>query len=299
MLLGQGAGYFWTVGTFSAFAFIPLLVILEHRVLGVLVFLFGIFALFVFDSKGNFIYYVLPPCLWFQTRLLRTYGRLSFRKIFAMIAALAIVATGTRLLTIRRGEWSNDSALTLSIIEREYSFEVFAILMQKTPLTGTLDNGSWTLLELKELLPKWVATGKVRVGVEVAAQYLPTDYKYLPDAGFYRFFLFPFYHDAGIVGAVIAAWLFGYIPGVLYQRAIRQVSRRHLSWPLLIYLPIPVFTQHFVNGAFQFGIVLCSISAGMLWLIARVGRAIASPSHLAGVDYRQPHTSTAMALRSR
>jgi len=258
LLFGEGSGFFWTVPLFYAANFLPLMVLLQYRRLGILMLAAGVPLLGLRGSKGDFIYYLLPLVLYFQGTLLVRGGRLRLRRMAMIGAVLALVIAGTAEVTRERGEWgeAEGSAAEVvfdKVIRREYGFETFALLVHQVPLRGNLVEESWLWREVTELVPSAIlAKEKTRTSQEVARRFMPEDYAVLPDAGFYRFFTFSFYHDLGVIGALLGSALIGFVLASLYRIALGAAWTRRATWPILVYLPVPAFTQMFVNGAFGF-----------------------------------------------
>jgi hypothetical protein len=255
-LLGQDRGYFWTLGPLYAFSLLPVLVMSQWRTAGYLLWFMGLPAMLLLDSKGNFIYHVLPIVLFYQGSLFYKGKRFKPLNLMFLIIFLAIVALGTKYLTIRRGEYVEDLPVIFNIVVREYGFEVFAVLVQKISWFGQFYKESWLGLELTELIPSvllpWT---KIRAGVQVANVFLPTDYVYMMEAGFNRFFVFAAYHDLGWLGAVGYSFMVGWLFGKLYCFALKRTYREKVLWPLVAWLPVPLFAQYTSIGNLAFFII--------------------------------------------
>ncbi len=118
------------------------------------VWLAGVPAMLLLDSKGNFIYHLLPLVLFLQKGLWqKRRGHLSPRRLALIGGILVIVGAGTTFLTERRGESIEGASVLYNIIVREYGFEVFAILVHKVEPLGRVGEQSWFGLELAEMVP--------------------------------------------------------------------------------------------------------------------------------------------------
>ena len=272
-MLGQDRGYFWTLGPLFAFSLLPVLVMSQWRMAGYLIWLLGLPAMFLLDSKGNFIYYVLPIVLFYQGSLF--YKKKKFKPISLLffIIFLTIVALGTKYLTIRRGEYHDDLPVIFNIVLREYGFEVFAVLVQKISWFGQFYRESWLGLEFTELIPSGLLPWtKIRAGVQVANIFLPSDYASMMEAGFNRFFIFAAYHDFGWLGAIFYSLFIGWLFGRLYRFALKLVYQKEVLWPLVAWLPIPLFAQYTSIGNIAFFIIFSGFGFLVVYLFKTLAR---------------------------
>jgi hypothetical protein len=283
LLFGQGSGFFWTLGFLYACSFIPVVVMTRWRGAGWFLWFAELPALTLLDSKANFIYHALPLVFFFQQRLLYARGRLRAGALLLLAIMVAIIAVGTKELTVRRREYVEGVPVIHNVLVREYGFEVFAILVHDVRWTGELaERGSWLALEAAELVPSALSPSvKQRAGVVVARNFLPEDHDYLLSgsteeggAGFYRYFAFGFYHDFGWLGAMGGGALCGALFGAIYRRALRRAHRTRSPGPLLVYLPIPVYCQYYATGNFAFALIFTAISS---FVVAGVVLSARSP----------------------
>lgn len=272
-VFGQVSGFFWTLGFLYAYSFLPIVLMNQWKSAGLLLWFLGLPAMFLLDSKGNFIYHLLPLIIFYQGGLLFSKRHLNIRKVALIVSMLAIVFFGTQQLTVMRGEYSEEVPLVYNVIVREYGFEVFAVLVHKISWMGQFSEGSWSVLEITEIIPRGLLPwAKERAGVRVAELFLPSDYYELEGAGFNRFFMFAFYHDFGWAGAIAGGFIIGYLFGALYRAALRVSFRKKVLCPLLIYLPIPVYSQYFSEGNFAFAIIFSVISSLVIMTVSILAR---------------------------
>ena len=154
-------------------------------------------------------------------------------------------------------------------MEREYGFEVFSILVGERNLLESADSGVWLAGEILEALPSALGVEKLRMGHEVARVFMPQDYRAMPEAGFHRFFLFSFYKDLGIAGALCGSLLLGLLSASAYRLAHRKARAKRALWPLMVYLPVAVFAELSVNGVIAYAIIHIALASGVVWAIAR------------------------------
>lgn len=270
---GQGSGYFWTLGFLYTYSFLPIVLMNQWKPAGLFLWFLGLPAMFLLSSKGNFIYHLLPLIIFYQGSLLFSGSRLNIRKTILFALILAIVVFGTKQLTITRGEYSEKLPLLYNILVREYGFEVFAILVHKVSWMGQFSEGSWSVLEIMEMIPSGLLPWtKERAGVKVAELFLPNDSYELGGAGFNRFFSFALYHDFGWGGAVAGGLMVGFLFGALYRSALRVSFRKKVLWPLLVYLPIPVYSQYISTGSFAFAVIFSAISSLVILVVSILAR---------------------------
>lgn len=286
ILFGEDSGFFWTVPLFYAANFLPLTVSLQDRRLGFALLLLGVPLLGLRGSKGDFIYYLLPWILYYQGHLLRVRGRFRLRRLLLVAAVLPLVIAGTAEVAKQRGEWAEDTdsvtgTVVSKVITREYSFETFALLVHAIPFRGNLGEGSWIWREVTELVPGSLLTEeKTRASQEVARRFLPDEYAVLPDAGFYSFFAFPFYHDFGVVGTVLTGALIGFAIASFYRWALARAWSLRALWPVLLYLPVVVYTQMFVNGALAFFLTHTAFAIALVGALAMAGVSLRAAAQL-------------------
>jgi hypothetical protein len=277
VLFGQGRGFFWAAALVYAFVFIPVLLYNQRNGMGLLFLFLGFLIVGIRVSKGDYIYYLLPLILFNQESLfLKLFkkeffmNKIKIIKSLLLATAIIVVIFGTFKMAELRGESLEGISLPQRIISREYGFEVFSILVDKNDPMGNISNGSWLLLEFIEAIPSVLGIEKVQIGHEVARVFLPKDYAVLPEAGFHRFFLFSFYHDFGWIGAILGSCLLGFVFGRLYKLALNKTYKKKVLWPLIIYLPIPVYSELIVNGAIAYVLIHIVFGSLIVWMIARL-----------------------------
>jgi len=277
ILFGQGYGFFWAGALVYAFNFIPALMYQQKARWGTIFLVLGLIAVGIRGSNGDFIYYFLPLLIFSQFKPLIRKGRLNIMGAVLLVVLVGVLITGTVRMYQERGYWyeeDSDENLVSKIMVREYGFEVFSILIHESSPWGNAFGispyGSWFVQEVKEAVPSFMGMEKLRMGQEVAKAVMPFDYSYLPDAGFYRFFLFSFYYDLGWPGALAGSMSLGLVFGSAYRYALRKTEHLGVVWPLFVYLPIPVYSEMVVNGAISYGLIHVGIAAITIWLIARV-----------------------------
>lgn len=284
ILFGQDSGFFWAAALIYASNFIPVLWYNQHNKTGILFVSMGLLIIGIRGSKGDYIYYLLPlflfnyRSLFFgQQGIKIVVGRIIFfirkiRFIRLLLIGVIIVALvyGTKRIFTSRGIALEETPFIYEILKREYSFEVFSILVHEISPLGEISKGSWIYYELIEMLPGVLGVEKFHVGQKVARDFLPDDYAIIPEAGFGRFFLFDFYHDFGWIGAIFGGWFFGFFFGRIYKYALSKTYKMKVLWPLIAYLPIPIYSEMWVNGAISYYLIHVMIGSFVIWMIARL-----------------------------
>jgi hypothetical protein len=270
-----GYGTFWTYPLAMTNAILPFMIFCVNKPIGLLSFGFVIASALVMRSKASFLYPVLSIIFYYS------FLRFSFRKLKSWI--MLFVALGLAVLALSFGFGSDARRL----LHRDYSFETFAALVDKTSsyfgnaessLVGE-SNGpyaSWTAVELAEGVPSILYPNKrytVNPAKMVSRSFLPEDYKSIPNAYFNRFLLFAGYYDLGIIGACLSALIFGSFYGWFWKKTKQKVFRSGYLWPLFIYLPIPTIGSYFIAcGGLTYGLINALVPAGVLWVIVIVTR---------------------------
>jgi hypothetical protein len=277
LVFGQGYEFFWAGALLYAFNFIPAMVYRQNARWGLVFLVLGLSAVGLRGAKGDFIYYFLPLLMLFQGSLFVIRRKHLLRRLLLIALIGVALVGGTIRMLEERDFWTEDDtgvSFVQKILVREYGFEVFGIVVHESSLWGNAFSespyGSWTLQEAKEAIPSFLGIEKIRMGQEVAREFMPLDSAYLPDAGFYRFFLFPFYYDFGWIGAVGGAFGIGALLGLGYRLALSRSLRLGLSWPLFVYLPVPVYSELLLNGAYSYAIIHIGAAMAMTLLIAKL-----------------------------
>lgn len=265
LVFGQGSGFFWATALVYALGYLPVAAVKQKPVAGWSLLAVCIVLIGLRGSKGDFIYAVLPILLFTQGNF-GMGGRIRLARIVALTSLLTVTVVGTRYAVRRRGVDLEEGGLAMHVLRREYGFEVFALLVDRDDPDRVERDGSWLLDELKETLPSGLGLPKRRPGTLVSREYLPYDYTVLPEAGFSRFFLFPFFHDFGYLGVVLGGFVLGLGLAWPYERLRQEVSRRRELWPLILYLPLPVYGELLVNGAFSYAAVHVAMAVSPLAL---------------------------------
>jgi hypothetical protein len=277
LVFGQGLGFFWTVPVYNCIPFLAFLATLYARRYSMLPVLLGLAAMLVYPSKQNFVFFFLPYVLFWQGSILWR-GSVGYRvRRFKLLSLVLIVASacmlyyGTYFLIDLRHERDSGKSFSDYILLREYGFETFAVLTASVPFSGASDGGMYLARNAFDLIPSALLPfefPKTR-GEGGFAKLMPRDVKALPNAGFYRFFCFDAYYDFGIVGAVGYCFFFAFGLARFYRQVLRSTRRRGTAWPLVCYLPWPMYAQFWINGCIAFAASFSCFASAMIYLLGR------------------------------
>ena len=271
ILPNTGLGTFWTYPLAMTNCFLPFMVFLINKRLGMICFVFTLITGTVLQSKASLIYPFLPIIFYYF------YFYFYLKNIFSIFIPLLCIALLWILLSLGGFDF-----FLAKLLHRDYAFEVFASLIHfsNNSLFGNLEYGisgvlnsssvSWIWAEIVEGIPSILNPYKaesVNPAKLVTESFLPTDYanSTLRDAYFNRFLLFAGYHDFGFIGALLQAFIFGIIYAWFYRRFLRRVSKEELLWPIFVYLPIPCISTYFVSaGGITYGFINALIPSLMI-----------------------------------
>jgi hypothetical protein len=271
LVFGQGRGFFWTVAVYNCIPFLVFLVTLYARRYGALLVLAGLATMLLYPSKQNFVYYLFPYILFWQGTLISGTLRVKLRAVLATVVCASALYYGTNYLIDLRHERDPTRSLVEYALVREYGFESFAVLTNAVPLSGAPDSRVALARNLFDLVPSAILPFELQKtrGEGVFGKVMVRDVKINPNAGFYRFLCFDAYYDYGILGALAYCFLFGYLLATFYRYALRSAQRHGTAWPLVCYLPWPMYAQFWVNGCIAFGISFSCSASAAIYLIGR------------------------------
>jgi hypothetical protein len=271
LLPNTGLGTFWTYPLAMTNCFLPFMVFLINKKLGMICFVFTLITGTVLQSKASLIYPFLPIMFYYF------YFHFYLKNIFSIFIPFLCIALLWILLSLGGFDF-----FLAKLLHRDYAFEVFASLIHfsNNSLFGNLEYGisgvlnspsiSWIWAEIVEGIPSILNPYKaesVNPAKLVTESFLPIDYanSTLRDAYFNRFLLFAGYHDFGFIGAFLQAFIFGIIYAWFYRRFLRRVSKEELLWPIFVYLPIPCISTYFVSaGGITYGFINALIPSLMI-----------------------------------
>ena len=272
LLPNEGLGTFWTYPLAMVNCFLPFMIYSINKPLGFLSFFFLILTVIVLQSKAALVYPFLPIIFYYF------FFKHKIKNLFSLSIPLFIIA----FLWILLGIGGFDFVLA-KLFHRDYAFEVFALLIHYSPnnLFGNFEYGisgilssssySWTWAEISEGIPSVLNPFKgdsVNPAKLVTSSFLPIDYAVLPNAYFNRFLLFAGYHDFGILGSFMQAFIYGLLYSWFYRRCIRRVKSEKLLWPLFVYLPVPCLSTYFITaGGITSGFINALIPAFLIFLL--------------------------------
>ncbi len=270
LLPNEGLGTFWTYPLAMVNCFIPFMIYLINKPLGILSFGFMLVTGTVLQSKAALIYPMLPIIFYYF------YFHFKIKNFFSLLIPVFIILFLWLLLSI-----GGFGFALAKLFHRDYAFEVFALLIHYSPnqlfgnlefaISGVLNSSSvsWIWAEIIEGIPSILNPFKgesINPAKLVTSEFLPIDYAVLPSAYFNRFILFAGYHDFGIIGACIQGFSFGLLYSWFYRRFIRRVKKEKLLWPLFVYLPVPCLSTYFIAaGGITYGFINALIPAFLIF----------------------------------
>jgi len=267
LLPNEGYGTFWTFPLALTSSFLPFMLYKISKPVGLLSFGSSIVAGFILKSKASFLFPLLP-IFFYYTSTMKINSFFSFFKPKILITIITFFSLSISLLSF--GGFGIDY---IKLLHRDYSFEVFAAIVDKAPITGVVDGPvtSWTLAEIKEGIPSFLWPGKkysTNPAKLVSAEFLPHDYAVQPFTYFNRFLLFSGYYDLGLIGALLSAFGFGAFYGFLWRKTKNKILKTGYLWPLFIYITVPAIAVYFItSGGISYGIINASVPSAMMLLL--------------------------------
>lgn len=271
LLPNEGLGTFWTYPVAMINCFLPFMVFLINKPLGVICFAFTLITGTVLESKAALVYPMLPIIFYYF------YFHFHIKSVFSLFIPIMFITFLWVLLSIGGFDF-----FLAKLLHRDYAFEVFAALVHfsNNSVFGNLEYGisgvlnsssiSWLWAEIVEGIPSILNPYKgesINPAKLVTESFLPTDYENttLRNAYFNRFFLFAGYHDFGFIGAFLQSFSFGLLYSWFYRRFLRRVTKEKLLWPMFVYLPVPCLSTYFVSaGGITYGFINALIPAFLL-----------------------------------
>jgi len=274
LLPNAGYGTFWTFPLALTSSFLPFMVFKVNKPMGILCFGFSIISGLILKSKASFLFPLLPLFFYYSSKV-KISSFLSFFKPKFIITIITFITISISLLSI--GGFGRDY---VKLLHRDYSFEVFAAIIHKAPITG-VKNGpvnSWLLAEIKEGIPSIIWPGKrnsINPAKLVSQEFLPHDYAVQPFTYFNRFLLFAGYYDFGLFGALLSAFGFGVFYGFLWKKTKDLIYKSGYLWPLFLYITIPTIAVYFItSGGLSYGLINSGIPALIIFGSLQVSKFI-------------------------
>lgn len=277
ILPNTGLGTFWTYPLAMTNCFLPFMVFVINKRLGILCFVFTIITGTVLQSKAALVYPVLPILFYYF------YFYFYLKNVFSIFIPILLIIFIWVLLSLGGFDF-----VLAKLLHRDYAFEVFAALVHYSNnsffgnleygITGLLNSSSisWTWAEIVEGIPSILNPYKgetINPAKLVTESFLPIDYQnsMLRNAYFNRFLLFAGYHDFGFIGAFLQSFFVGFLYSWFYRRMLRRISKEKLLWPIFVYLPVPCISTYFVTaGGITYGFINALIPAMMILMLVYV-----------------------------
>jgi len=273
LLPNAGYGTFWTFPLALTSSFLPFMIFLVNKPIGILCFGSSIVAGFILRSKASFLFPLLPIFFYYATKI-------RFNSIFSLIKPKFIIIMITFFCLAFGLLFIGFGTDYTRLLHRDYAFEVFAAIVKESPITGVRDGPvwSWTIAEIKEGIPSILWPGKansINPAKLVSFEFLPHDYYYNPGAYYNRFLLFAGYYDFGLIGALLSSMGYGMFYGWLWTRTKQKIIQSGYLWPLFLYITVPGIGVYYIaSGGLTYGLINAFVPSAMILLTVIISRFI-------------------------
>ena len=267
-----GQGTFWTFPLALSVCFIPVAILGLSRPSFFITLTIALFvANYVLSSKAAFGFIILLMLFYF------TFFHFNFLKVFVYKSYLKTCAIFILLLSIFFGSLFFGNLYgkldTRKLFHRDYSFEIFAILVESKKLGLINYEKSWIKNEFFEAFPtiiyKKKTTGQhINPAKRVALELFPDTAIDKPNTYWNRHMLFAGYYDFGIFGSLITAFFYGLFLSYFWKLTKAKVKKYDAKWPIFVYLPLPSFGVYFLGvGNYSYSIINTVIASIILLII--------------------------------
>lgn len=277
-IFGTGYGHYWMHVIFTSAFLIPAVLFVSDRGHGVLALLVSAPITLLSMSKAGIIRIATAVLAYSQGRIFRGAGGPWIAGVVAC-AVLMVVPRAVAVITQAPGETVSASRAVEALLHREYSFELFAVIVAGADDIGMEHtHGTWLRDELGQLVPRALWPDKpLSRALEIGPLYMPRDFSPAVPM-FVAPHLFGFLFAEGGLAAVLAGSLVvGSVLGGFYATAHRACRRRGDRLPLLCYLCAAAGLKGLVDGGianyvmqtvFAIGLIVVwsSLASSLVWL---------------------------------
>jgi len=266
-------GTSWTFSLALSILFIPV------AMFGISIFVFFItlfiaifVAYFIITSKAAFAFIVIPMIfyfIFFHLNILKFFLFKRYLKNFIIFFFILSIFVTSFFIGNKYGKLE-----IRSFFRRDYSFEIFAILVESKDLELINYEKSWIMNEVLQTLPSIIYEKKKtlehinpakRVALELFPQEAIGERK---NTYWNRHLLFAGYYDFGVFGSLISAFFYGLFFSFFWKFTKEKVEKYNAKWPILVYLPLPSFGAYFLaNGGYAYSLINTSVASMILYII--------------------------------
>lgn len=248
-IFGTGYGHYWMHVVFTSAFLIPAVLFVSSRSHGVVALLVAAPITLLSMSKAGIIRIATAVLTYSQARIFRGAGGPWIAAVVAS-AVLLVVPRAVAVITQTPGESVSASRAVEALLHREYSFELFAVIVAGDGDIGLEhSHGTWLRDELSQLVPRALWPDKpLSRALEIGPLYMPRDFSPAVPM-FVAPHLFGFlFAEGGLPGVLLGSLVVGSSLGGFYGSAHRASRRRGDRFPLLCYLCAAAGLKGLVDG---------------------------------------------------
>jgi hypothetical protein len=274
-IFGSGYGHYWMHVAFTSAFLIPAVLFVARRGHGLIALVVAAPITLLSMSKAGIIRIATAVLTYSQTRVFRGAAG---PWIAAVVGAVVMLTVPRAVAVIANapGESVSPARAVATLLHREYSFEMFAVIVASADDIGIEHTGgAWLRDELSQFVPRAVWPEKpLSRALEIGPLYMPLDFSArLPM--FVAPHLFGLLFAEGGVPAVLGgSALLGWLLGLSYGRAQRMSRARFDRLPLLCYLCAVASLKGLVDGGVANYLMQTVFGVGMMLTWALLASAV-------------------------
>ena len=264
-IFGSGYGHYWMHVAFTSAFLIPAVLFVTRRGHGLIALVVAAPITLLSMSKAGIIRITTAVLTYSQARVFRgAAGPWLAAAVGAMV--MLTVPRAVAVIAHAPGEAVSPRRAVATLLHREYSFEMFAVIVASDGDVGIeRTGGAWLRDELSQFVPRAVWPEKpLSRALEIGPLYMPLDFSArLP------MFVAPhlfglLFAEGGLAAVVAGSAVVGWLLGLGYGRAQRMSRARLDRLPLVCYLCAAASLKGLVDGGIANYLMQTLFGIGMI-----------------------------------
>lgn len=280
-IFSSGYGHYWMHVAFTSAFLIPAVLFVARRDHGLIALVVAAPITLLSMSKAGIIRITTAVLTYSQARVFRGAAG---PWIAAVVGAMVMLTVPRAVAVIADapGESVSPGRAVATLLHREYSFEMFAVIVASDGDVGIeRTGGAWLRDELTQFVPRAVWPEKpLSRALEIGPLYMPLDFSpRLPMFVAPHFFGLLF-AEGGLPAVVAGSALVGWLLGLGYGRAHRLSRTRFDRLPLLCYLCAAASLKGLVDGGVANYLMQTTFGIGLILTWAVLASLLPAPGRL-------------------